>query len=106
MGKFCGGAGQDVLLESTSETPIAAVFLAERTRFAAPGLAGGQAGGLGDIQINERSVDTRKLHVLNHGDRLLLRTPGAGGYGEPQQRTDALRQLDRVAGLTDTSSAA
>ncbi len=106
MGKFCGGAGQDVLLESTSETPIAAVFLAERTRFGAPGLAGGQAGGLGDIQINEKSVDTRKLHVLNLGDRMLLRTPGAGGYGEPGQRTDAQRELDRVAGLTDASPAA
>jgi len=104
-GKFFGGLGQDVMLESLSATPIAAVFLAERRRFPAPGLAGGGAGGLGDVQINEHSIDARRLHVLNEGDRLLLRTPGAGGYGDVRERSDKLSAGDRLANLRHAPAA-
>ena len=48
-GRFRGGLGQDILMESESETPIAMVFMAERTTFAAPGFAGGRDGGRGDV---------------------------------------------------------
>jgi N-methylhydantoinase B len=100
-GKYCGGAGQDVMLESESAAPIAAVFLAERTRCPAPGLAGGGSGGLGDIQINDQSVDVRRLHVLQRGDRLLVRTPGAGGYGDADERSPASKARDMAAGFSD-----
>ena len=46
QGRFRGGLGQDVLFESRSRRPIVLSFMAERTRFPAPGLAGGGAGGL------------------------------------------------------------
>ena len=97
-GRFCGGLGQDILLESRSPTPMAAVFLAERTRMPAPGLAGGGPGGLGDVQINGRSVDVRRLHLLNEGDELLVRTPGAGGYGDVRERSTDSIARDRLAG--------
>jgi N-methylhydantoinase B len=97
-GAFCGGLGQDVLLVSRSPTPLAAVFLAERTRIPAPGLAGGGPGATGDVLINEQSIDARRMHVLQQGDRLLIRTPGAGGYGEPGARDPALREADRRNG--------
>jgi N-methylhydantoinase B len=98
LGAFCGGLGQDVLLVSRSPTPLAAVFLAERTRIPAPGLAGGGPGATGDVLINEQSIDARRMHVLQQGDRLLIRTPGAGGYGEPGARDPALREADRRNG--------
>ena len=97
-GRHCGGLGQDILLESRSPTPLAAVFLAERTRMPAPGLAGGGAGGLGDVQINGRSIDVRRLHVLNEGDELLVRTPGAGGYGDVRKRSADSIARDRLEG--------
>jgi N-methylhydantoinase B len=103
-GKYFGGAGQDVLLESESPTPMAAVFLAERTRFPAAGLAGGGSGGLGGIEINGEPVDVRRLHVLQRGDRLLVRTPGAGGYGNAEERDPALKARDRAAGFGDPSA--
>jgi N-methylhydantoinase B len=105
-GRFCGGLGQDVLLESQSATPMAAVFLAERTRFPAPGLDGGGPGGLGEVQINERVIDSRRLHVLNKGDRLLLRTPGAGGYGDAGERSEGQLARDRLEGWRQAPSAA
>ena len=100
-GRYCGGLGQDILLESRSPTPMAAVFLAERTRMPAPGLAGGGAGGLGDVQINGRSIDVRRLHLLNEGDELLVRTPGAGGYGDVRERSAEALARDRREGWRD-----
>ena len=97
-GRFCGGLGQDILLESRSRTPMAAVFLAERTRMPAPGLAGGGSGGCGDLQINGRPIDGRRLHLLNEGDELLVRTPGAGGYGDVRERNVDSIARDRLEG--------
>jgi len=103
LGAYCGGLGQDVLLVSRSPTPLAAVFLAERTRVPAPGLAGGDPGGLGDVLINDKSVDSRRMHVLQKDDRLLIRTPGAGGYGEAGTRDLALREADRRNGWREVA---
>jgi N-methylhydantoinase B/oxoprolinase/acetone carboxylase alpha subunit len=50
------------------------------------------------VQINERSIDTRRLHVLNKGDLLLVRTPGAGGYGDVRERSAEHLARDRLAG--------
>jgi N-methylhydantoinase B len=97
-GRFRGGLGQDMLIESESERPVVASFMAERTRFAAPGLAGGAPGGLGDVRINGRRIDNRRQHVLARGDRVLVRTPGGGGYGPPRRRDPARVARDRALG--------
>jgi N-methylhydantoinase B len=99
-GKFRGGLGQDILLESESAGPIVASFMAERTTYAAPGFAGGADGGLGDVQINAKSIDHRKQYVLKKGDRVLVRTPGGGGYGRAAQRDRTLIARDVERGYT------
>ena len=97
-GRFRGGLGQDMLIESQSKRPIVLSFMAERTRFPAPGLAGGGAGGLGDVRINGKKVDHRRQHVLEQGDRVLVSTPGGGGYGPAGQRPAELRARDAERG--------
>jgi N-methylhydantoinase B len=97
-GKFRGGLGQDILLENESVRPIVASFMAERTKYAAPGFAGGDDGGLGDVQVNGKSIDHRKQYVLEKGDRVLVRTPGGGGYGRAKTRNAALIARDRTRG--------
>jgi N-methylhydantoinase B len=97
-GRFRGGLGQDILMESESATPIIVSFMAERTKYPAPGLDGGEAGGLGDVRINGRRVDSRRQHVARRGDRVLIRTPGAGGYGRPEERDGRAAERDRVLG--------
>jgi N-methylhydantoinase B len=87
-----------VLIESESPRPIVMSFMAERTRFPAPGLAGGGAGGLGDVRINGKKVDHRRQHVLERGDRVLVSTPGGGGYGPAGKRAKELRARDRERG--------
>ena len=97
-GRFRGGLGQDILIESESARPIVLSIMAERTKFAAPGLAGGADGGLGDVRINGRRVDSRKQHVLGRGDRVLVRTPGGGGYGPARARAPKLIARERALG--------
>ena len=97
-GRFRGGLGQDMLMESESTSPIAVVFMAERTRFAAPGFAGGADGGRGDVRINGRSINHRRQHILELGDTVLVRTPGGGGYGPPRGRDATLSRRDRALG--------
>jgi N-methylhydantoinase B len=96
-GQFRGGLGQDVLIESQADD-VAAVFVTERTKFAAPGLGGGNSGGMGDVRINDVVVDNRQDHILRRGDRVLLRTPGGGGYGPRRKRLVALRERDEAMG--------
>ena len=97
-GRFRGGLGQDIVFVCESDVPIVASFMAERTKFQAPGFAGGGDGGLGDVQINGVSIDNRRQHVLKRGDVVLVRTPGGGGYGPPAQRDSVLSERDRGLG--------
>ena len=101
-GKFRGGLGQDILLESESARPIVVSFMAERTRYPAPGFAGGGAGGLGDVKLNGRAIDHRKQYVLKKGDRVVISTPGGGGYGRATQRERRLAARDRRRGYVGT----
>lgn len=98
-GTFRGGLGQDVLFENRHETPLAVIFLAERLQYAAPGVCGGDSGGLGDVSINGRSVgDSKRQFILNRGDTILISTPGGGGYGAPAQRSPQHIEQDRALG--------
>jgi N-methylhydantoinase B len=97
-GRWRGGLGQDILIESESERPILVSFMAERTRFPAPGLDSGADGGKGDVRINGRRIDNRRQHVLARGDRVLVSTPGGGGYGPPAERDARLAEHDRAMG--------
>jgi N-methylhydantoinase B len=97
-GRFRGGLGQDILIESRSPRPIVVSFMAERTTFPAPGLAGGGPGGRGDVRVNGRRVNNRIQHVLVQGDRMLVSTPGGGGYGPPGRRDRARVARDQALG--------
>jgi N-methylhydantoinase B len=97
-GRHRGGLGQEVALESRSETPIAVSFLAERTIFPAFGVEGGKAGAPGVLRINGDKVDPKKQYVLSRGDTVILATPGGGGHGDPDQRNKVARERDIQAG--------
>jgi N-methylhydantoinase B len=91
-GRTRGGLGQDIEFQSMSESPLVAMFMTERTKFPAAGLDGGGFGDIGVVEINGAPVEVHKQHVLKKGDKVLLRTPGGGGYGDPAER--AQNQID------------
>jgi N-methylhydantoinase B len=85
-GQYRGGLGQEIEFEMMSETPVGIIFMAERCRFPAPGMQGGESGARGEVRIDGVDVDYRQNVVLKKGQRILLRTPGGGGMGPPQDR--------------------
>jgi N-methylhydantoinase B len=100
-GRYRGGLGQEIEFEVVSETPIGIIFMAERCRFPASGQRGGEAGACGEVLIDGVAADYRKNVVLKKGQRIVLRTPGGGGFGDPKQRDLAARECDRREGYTD-----
>ena len=82
-GRRRGGLGQEVVIESTAQAPIRAALQAERLRCPADGVLGGGPGACGAVLLNGRAVpDAKGVVILQRGDRLTLRLPGGGGYGE------------------------
>ena len=98
-GRHRGGLGQEILIESRSETPIAVSFLAERTLFPAFGIEGGKDGAPGELRINGEKTDPKKQYVVNKGDTVSLGTPGGGGHGDPRQRDRAALAADVAAAM-------
>ena len=104
-GRYRGGLGQEIMMESRSPTPIAVSFLAERTIFPAFGIEGGLPGAPGELHINGEKVDPKRQYVLQTGDTVRMGTPGGGGHGDPKQRDAAALDRDTTAGyVTDPSA--
>ena len=80
-GRWRGGDGIDTELEITEAGDYTLNMVGDRIRNGAPGLFGGSAGLTGELLLNGEPISLRQTHVLKHGDRLVVRTPGGGGYG-------------------------
>lgn len=108
-GRWRGGCGLTLEFEALTDGGLLARGL-ERLRFRPWGYAGGHPGAPTRLIVNEGRADERVLsvvdvHPLRAGDRVVLHTSGAGGYGDPLQR-DPLAVLDDVdAGLVTVAHA-
>lgn len=68
---------------------------ADRQKFPPFGLFGGKEGAMGKIILNpdtpyEKQLKSKGLDYLKSGDVVSIRTPGAGGYGDPRERSPEL----------------
>ncbi|MYN14317.1 hydantoinase B/oxoprolinase family protein [Pusillimonas sp. TS35] len=101
-GAYRGGAGQELLLENLSAQPTTISFMAERTRpeSAAPGVMGGLPGMHGEIRIDGALVNPKVQYAISRGTKVLLKTPGGGGYGNPANRGATLLENDCLNGYT------
>lgn len=78
----------------------------ERARLAPWGLCGGQPGGRARLVLDPGGPDERDLppkvwgYPLKPGDRVSIETPGAGGYGPPEERALEQRQEDERDGIS------
>ncbi|MBW3633441.1 MAG: hydantoinase B/oxoprolinase family protein [Chloroflexi bacterium] len=104
-GRHRGGLGQSLKLRIVSPGTVSVSFLAERTRFPAPGLFGGGEGGAGAVILNGQLIDPKVTHIVESGDLLELRTPGGGGVGKPNERCQAALQRDIEQGYVTVSDA-
>ena len=79
-GQFRGGDG--IVRELEFLGPAIFTLLTERRLRAPWGLAGGKSGACGENRLNDKPLAPKYTGQANVGDRLLIATPGGGGYGE------------------------
>lgn len=84
-GRHPGGDG--VLREYEFLQPTQVTLLTERRELPPWGLAGGQAGDAGCNRLNGKPLPGKVSFAAQPGDRLLIATPGGGGWGEPESCT-------------------
>ncbi|PTE15046.1 hydantoinase B/oxoprolinase family protein [Pseudogemmobacter blasticus] len=101
-GQFRGGMGLDYEIELLRGTARAS-FVMDHGRTGPQGALGGQDGAVNRVEIHQggRVVIPEHLSkaqdiVLQPGDRVRVRTPGGGGYGDPAAR-DPARVAEDVA---------
>jgi N-methylhydantoinase B len=104
-GQHRGGLGGDLSLLVESDGPCRANTAGDGVRHGAAGMVGGQDGAPHDYRLRRADGEERKLRTkevgidVRPGDRLLVRSGGGGGWGDPAKRDPAARERDRREGL-------
>ncbi|HUK10043.1 MAG TPA: hydantoinase B/oxoprolinase family protein [Stellaceae bacterium] len=106
-GRQRGGLGQDVEVELTGDQPGTLSLLVERVWHPARGVLGGVAGAASRVVWNgrESGFPLKGKSRIAAGDRLNVRYPGGGGFGDPRERDRAEVQADLEAGLISETTA-
>jgi 5-oxoprolinase (ATP-hydrolysing) len=90
-GAGCHPGGDGAVRETTFLAPMALSVLTQHRTTSPYGLAGGEPGQLGRQTLLRASGETVELHStdgadVQPSDRLLLETPGGGGWGKPPEK--------------------
>lgn len=112
-GRTRGGCGTEYEIIFTRDEGRVAI-MADQGRFGPQGLLGGEPGARTEVEIIRSSGETyRPEHltkdqdvVVRKGDRIVLRTPGGGGFGPPLERPRAKVDRDLRAGYISSETAA
>ena len=108
-GRYRGGCGIERSWTLTEDRATLSI-LAERVKIPPWGLKGGLSGSCGEytlIKCNGETVILPSKCTVNieHGDRLIIKTPGGGGYGSPLERDPERVLTDVLNGLVSLDSA-
>ena len=110
-GKHRGGFGLDYELELRRGSARAS-FVMDHGRFGPQGGAGGEDGEVNEVTVWNDGVAYTPEHLskeqdipLKPGDRVHVRTPGGGGYGDPMARDRAAVINDVRLGLYSSEQA-
>jgi N-methylhydantoinase B len=104
-GCFRGGLGQRMTLRNISGRPMHVYLGSERVRHAPFGVAGGRPGRAGYVLRDGAAVFPKGKIALAPEQRLMLESPGGGGWGDPARRPRALVARDVREGLISAAAA-
>lgn len=97
-GRWRGGLGQEMEIGTTGEDPVTLFAQFDRLAHPARGREGGAVGGAGELFFSDgRQLAGKGAHVVQPGERLIIRTPGGGGYGASGERAETERSSDLEA---------
>lgn len=100
-GQYRGGLGQSVELEVLGEREARLSLFVDRVDHPARGMKGGKPGGASYVAVNGSTTGfpLKGRSYLQPRDRISVRYPGGGGYGDPSLRDPKLIEADYEAGL-------
>ncbi len=103
-GMHRGGLGLEYEVELRRGTARAS-FVMDHGRFGPQGALGGDDGAVNEVEITKDGEVYRPEHlskeqdiVLKPGDKVCVRTPGGGGFGDPRRRDPDLLAEDKRLG--------
>ena len=104
-GRRRGGPGQEFVLKSVADRPMALTIRPDLLRYPAPGVFGGQAGAVGEVWLNGERVERFPPLEFRPGDVCVIRVPGGGGFGAPGERERGLVGRDVAEGYVSVEAA-
>ena len=101
-----GGLGQDIEIGTRDASPLTFIAAFDRVDHPARGRLGGRSGAAGELKVkNGRRLSAKGAHRIEAHERLVIRTPGGGGYGDPHRRCAVARAADSSAGYVSEPDA-
>ena len=106
-GKHRGGCGvrKDIELLNSHATLS---LLGDRHKHQPYGLQGGEPGHVGETilnpHLNAEPLGSKEIRDLKKGDVVSIRLSGAGGYGDPKERSSAAREADLLDGYISSNN--
>lgn len=98
-GQYRGGLG--IVRSVTVEDDATVSLLTERRRVVPAGVRGGDDAATGENYIGGEQVPAKTTKAIESGTTVTVKTPGGGGYGDPDKRQSDARQRDRLGGKTE-----
>ncbi|MDP7218960.1 MAG: hydantoinase B/oxoprolinase family protein [Arenicellales bacterium] len=105
-GRYRGGLGQVIEIESAIGQDMELLAAFDRIHFPARGRAGGGEGAAGSVALKEAGeLQGKGCQHIPGGERLIVNTPGGGGFGSAAERDRELVRKDLRDGLISHQSA-
>ena len=104
-GRFRGGLGCRMTVESRASEPLTLSLQGDRIRHPARGIRGGSPGMHAAVTRNGEPLNAKGRTLLHPGDRLVVRNAGGGGYGPPAERAAEALAADLEGGYVTTREA-
>ena len=106
-GRYRGGLGQRIEISSRiNEDMFMSAAAFERLTSGPEGRQNGGRGANGKVSISDGTRVTDKgMYKIPAGERVILQTPGGGGYGDPAARDERALEQDVFDGLVSKDAA-
>jgi N-methylhydantoinase B len=102
-GRTRGGLGQLIEIEALDGAPFGIWAALDRIAHPPRGRDGGGPGAAGRLMLDDGTpLQGKGYQEIPAGRRLVVHTPGGGGYGDPRERAGAASARDRRDGLVSS----
>lgn len=95
-GRYRGGLGIERAIRLETDATVS--ILSDRRTHGPPGAEGGAPGATGENLVDDEVIGAKVTLDVEAGSVIRIRTPGGGGYGQPEKRGDERRERDRRDG--------